>query len=44
LPFTEEIARALPMKALKGGDSDITQIVQPVEQWAGVEAKSGGQP
>jgi 3-hydroxyisobutyrate dehydrogenase-like beta-hydroxyacid dehydrogenase len=30
-------------KALKGGDSDITQIVQPVEQWAGVEVKSGGQ-
>jgi 3-hydroxyisobutyrate dehydrogenase-like beta-hydroxyacid dehydrogenase len=31
-------------KALKGADSDITQIVQPVEQWAGVEVKSGGQP
>jgi 3-hydroxyisobutyrate dehydrogenase-like beta-hydroxyacid dehydrogenase len=30
-------------KALKGADSDITQIVQPVEQWAGVEVKSGGQ-
>jgi 3-hydroxyisobutyrate dehydrogenase-like beta-hydroxyacid dehydrogenase len=29
-------------KALKGADSDITQIVQPVEQWAGVEVKSGG--
>ncbi len=29
-------------KALKGGGSDITQIVQPVEQWAGVEVKSGG--
>jgi 3-hydroxyisobutyrate dehydrogenase-like beta-hydroxyacid dehydrogenase len=28
-------------KALKGADSDITQIVQPVEQWAGVEVKSG---
>ena len=30
-------------KALKGADSDITQIVQPVEQWAGVEVKSGRQ-
>ena len=29
-------------KALKGADSDITQIVQPVEQWAGVQVK--GQP
>jgi 3-hydroxyisobutyrate dehydrogenase-like beta-hydroxyacid dehydrogenase len=29
-------------KALKGDASDITQIVQPVEQWAGVEVKSGG--
>jgi 3-hydroxyisobutyrate dehydrogenase-like beta-hydroxyacid dehydrogenase len=28
-------------KALKGANSDITQIVQPVEQWAGVEVKSG---
>jgi 3-hydroxyisobutyrate dehydrogenase-like beta-hydroxyacid dehydrogenase len=30
-------------KALKGADSDITQIVQPIEQWAGVEVKTGGQ-
>jgi len=30
-------------KALKGPGSDITEIVQPVEQWAGVEVKSGGQ-
>jgi 3-hydroxyisobutyrate dehydrogenase len=29
-------------KALKGPGSDITEIVQPVEQWAGVEVKSGG--
>jgi 3-hydroxyisobutyrate dehydrogenase-like beta-hydroxyacid dehydrogenase len=28
-------------KALEGPGSDITQIVQPVEQWAGVEVKSG---
>jgi 3-hydroxyisobutyrate dehydrogenase-like beta-hydroxyacid dehydrogenase len=27
-------------KALKGEDSDITEIVQPVEQWAGTEVKS----
>ncbi len=27
-------------KALKGGQSDITEIVRPVEQWAGVEVKS----
>jgi 3-hydroxyisobutyrate dehydrogenase-like beta-hydroxyacid dehydrogenase len=27
-------------KALKGSGSDITEIVQPVEQWAGVEVKS----
>jgi 3-hydroxyisobutyrate dehydrogenase-like beta-hydroxyacid dehydrogenase len=27
-------------KALKGEGSDITEIVQPVEQWAGVEVKS----
>ena len=27
-------------KALEGPGSDITQIVQPVEQWAGVEVKS----
>jgi 3-hydroxyisobutyrate dehydrogenase-like beta-hydroxyacid dehydrogenase len=27
-------------KALKGESSDITEIVQPVEQWAGVEVKS----
>lgn len=27
-------------KALKGDGSDITEIVQPVEQWAGVEVKS----
>jgi len=27
-------------KALKGPSSDITEIVQPVEQWAGVEVKS----
>jgi 3-hydroxyisobutyrate dehydrogenase-like beta-hydroxyacid dehydrogenase len=27
-------------KALKGAGSDITEIVQPVEQWAGVEVKS----
>lgn len=27
-------------KALKGDDSDITAIVQPVEQWAGTEVKS----
>ena len=26
-------------KALKGGASDITQIVQPVEEWAGVQVK-----
>jgi hypothetical protein len=31
-------------KALKGADSDITQIVQPVEQWAGVEVKSASRP
>jgi len=30
-------------KALKGPGSDITEIVQPVEQWAGVEVKSPGQ-
>lgn len=29
-------------KALKGPGSDITEIVQPVEQWAGVEVKSPG--
>jgi 3-hydroxyisobutyrate dehydrogenase-like beta-hydroxyacid dehydrogenase len=29
-------------KALKGGSSDITEIVQPVEQWAGIEVKSPG--
>jgi 3-hydroxyisobutyrate dehydrogenase-like beta-hydroxyacid dehydrogenase len=29
-------------KALKGSGSDITEIVQPVEQWAGVEVKSPG--
>jgi len=29
-------------KALTGTNSDITQIVQPVEQWAGVEVKSRG--
>jgi 3-hydroxyisobutyrate dehydrogenase-like beta-hydroxyacid dehydrogenase len=28
-------------KAKLGGASDITQIVQPVEEWAGVEVKSG---
>jgi 3-hydroxyisobutyrate dehydrogenase-like beta-hydroxyacid dehydrogenase len=28
-------------KAKLGGASDITQIVQPVEDWAGVEVKSG---
>jgi 3-hydroxyisobutyrate dehydrogenase-like beta-hydroxyacid dehydrogenase len=28
-------------KALEGADSDITEIVKPVEQWAGVEVKSG---
>jgi len=28
-------------KSLKGSDSDITQIVQPLEQWAGVEVKTG---
>lgn len=28
-------------KAKLGGSSDITQIVQPVEDWAGVEVKSG---
>jgi 3-hydroxyisobutyrate dehydrogenase-like beta-hydroxyacid dehydrogenase len=28
-------------KALKGPSSDITEIVQPVEQWAGIEVKSG---
>jgi 3-hydroxyisobutyrate dehydrogenase-like beta-hydroxyacid dehydrogenase len=27
-------------KALKGGNSDITQIVEPVEQWAGIQVKS----
>jgi 3-hydroxyisobutyrate dehydrogenase-like beta-hydroxyacid dehydrogenase len=27
-------------KAIKGEGSDITEIVQPVEQWAGVEVKS----
>jgi 3-hydroxyisobutyrate dehydrogenase-like beta-hydroxyacid dehydrogenase len=27
-------------KALKGESSDITEIVQPVEQWAGIEVKS----
>jgi len=27
-------------KALKGEDSDITEIVQPIEQWAGTEVKS----
>ncbi|MBO0751731.1 MAG: NAD(P)-dependent oxidoreductase [Bradyrhizobiaceae bacterium] len=27
-------------KAVKGEDSDITEIVQPVEQWAGAEVKS----
>jgi 3-hydroxyisobutyrate dehydrogenase-like beta-hydroxyacid dehydrogenase len=27
-------------KALKGEDCDITEIVQPVEQWAGTEVKS----
>ena len=26
--------------ALKGGNSDITQIVEPVEQWAGIQVKS----
>ena len=30
-------------KALKGPGSDITEIVKPVEQWAGVEVKSGVQ-
>lgn len=30
-------------KAKLGGSSDITQIVQPVEDWAGVEVKSGAQ-
>jgi len=30
-------------KALEGADSDITEIVKPVEQWAGVEVKSRGQ-
>ena len=30
-------------KALKGPSSDITEIVQPVEQWAGVEVKPSGQ-
>lgn len=29
-------------KALKGEGSDITEIVQPVEQWAGVEVKPAG--
>lgn len=29
-------------KALKGPGSDITEIVQPVEQWAGVEVKPAG--
>jgi 3-hydroxyisobutyrate dehydrogenase-like beta-hydroxyacid dehydrogenase len=29
--------------ALKGPGSDITEIVQPVEQWAGIEVKSGAQ-
>ncbi len=29
-------------KALKGSGSDITEIVQPVEEWAGVEVKSPG--
>jgi 3-hydroxyisobutyrate dehydrogenase-like beta-hydroxyacid dehydrogenase len=30
-------------KAKLGGSSDITQIVQPVEEWAGVQVKSGAQ-
>ncbi len=30
-------------KALKGPGSDITEIVQPVEQWAGVEVKPASQ-
>lgn len=30
-------------KARYGGSSDITQIVQPVEEWAGVEVKTGAQ-
>lgn len=30
-------------KALEGPDSDITEIVKPVEQWAGVEVKSQAQ-
>jgi 3-hydroxyisobutyrate dehydrogenase-like beta-hydroxyacid dehydrogenase len=30
-------------KARLGGSSDITQIVQPVEEWAGVQVKSGAQ-
>jgi 3-hydroxyisobutyrate dehydrogenase-like beta-hydroxyacid dehydrogenase len=30
-------------KAKLGGSSDITQIVQPVEEWAGVQVKSGPQ-
>jgi 2-hydroxy-3-oxopropionate reductase len=29
-------------KALKSSGSDITEIVKPVEQWAGVEVKSPG--
>ena len=30
-------------KALEGPDSDITEIVKAVEQWAGVEVKSQAQ-
>ena len=30
-------------KALRGAGSDITEIVQPVEQWAGIEVKPGGE-